>query len=76
MNKGMKVVITFNENFHAGKVKETLNNVTEIHYAYPSTASGIHVAFESDIHKTGCTRDMEDIAEFEAIRQNKKAKYF
>ena len=80
MNYGMQVTITYNENSHMGNIIETLNNVTEIHYNYVSAITGtvnrIRVAFESDIHGIGCTRNMSTISEFEAVAQDKKAKDF
>jgi len=40
------------------------NNVTEVHYCYPSSVSK-SLAFESDIHGTGCTYRVELVTEFE-----------
>ena len=53
--------------------KEIRNNVTEIHYNYPSLI-GRQVAFESDIHGTGGSVFIDEIEEFEAILANKKEK--
>jgi hypothetical protein len=53
--------------FHSGSVI-CCRNVTEIHYNYPSPATeilGPSVAFESDIHRNGCTFKIKDIASFE-----------
>jgi hypothetical protein len=75
MNYGMKVAIKYNEK-HTNRVKEEiLNNVTEIHYNFPSVISG-RIAFESDIHNTGCLRAIDEIEEFETIPQMEKAKEF
>ena len=76
MNYGMQVTITYNENSHMGNIIETLNNVTEIHYNYTSVLSGLQIAFESDIHETGCTKNVADIDNFEAIIQNEKVVCF
>jgi hypothetical protein len=51
---GLKVTVTFKPgNFS----NEILNNCTEVHYKYKDL--GLHtterIAFESDIHNTGCT---------------------
>jgi len=42
-----------------------IENVTEIHYCYPSLM-GKRIVFESDIEGTGCTYPVEDVIEFEA----------
>ncbi len=46
-----------------------IENVTEIHYCYPSPM-GKRIAFESDIDGTGCTYPVEDVIEFEAAEQS------
>lgn len=46
---GMKVTSK-----HSNGTEQVFRNVTEIHYRYPSD-EGKKVAFESDIHGTGCT---------------------
>jgi hypothetical protein len=45
-----------------------IENVTEIHYCYPS-AIGKSIAFESDVDGTGCTYPVSDVIEFEATQQ-------
>jgi hypothetical protein len=45
-----------------------IENVTEIHYSYPS-AIGKSIAFESDVDGTGCTYPVSDVIEFEATQQ-------
>lgn len=42
---------------------ETVNNITEVHHLYKSPIGGgrLKIAFESDIHNTGFTRDVNDI---------------
>lgn len=62
---GMKVHLAL----HSGE-KGTARNVTGIHYGYESSYSGPlqgprRIAFESSIHSTGFTHDIEEIAEFE-----------
>lgn len=65
--------------------EETLRNVTEIHYNYdgifPKLFRKKQVAFESDIHHTGITYDLEEnptlwIKEFEARLETEKAGAF
>jgi len=59
--------------------EEMRNNVTEIHYNYPSAFNNIigkSVAFESDIHSTGGTIPAGIIKEFEAILATKKEKNY
>ena len=75
MNNGMRVVISYKEREGDWEI-EILNNVTEIHYNYTSVLSGLQIAFESDIHETGCTKNVADIDNFEAIIQNEKADEF
>jgi len=50
-----------------GEIK--LDNITEIHYRYPSLRGklGDRIAFESDIDGTGGTYFVDEILEFEAI---------
>ena len=55
--------------------EETRNNVTEIHYNYPSPI-GRQVAFESEIHGTGGTIFIDEIEEFEAVLAKKKEKNY
>jgi hypothetical protein len=44
------------------QVVETYNNCTEIHNLFDSSIpKEKRIAFESDIHGTGCTRNTEDI---------------
>lgn len=54
-----------------------LRNVTEIHYRYPSSYQGdARIAFESDIHSTGCTYKVSDIEEFETSLETEIAEEF
>jgi hypothetical protein len=78
-NFGMRVQITFNKLCKFKNKTETLRNVTEIHYNYPSSLNkfiGKSIAFESNIHKTGITYQLADIDEFETELENKKEKEF
>ena len=59
---GMRVTIRYSDSGNTG----TLNNVTEVHYGYESWREG-NIAFESDIHGTGITYNISDIAEFECV---------
>lgn len=64
--------------FKSGSVA-LYRNVTEIHYNYPSPAISImgpQVAFESDIHATGQTLAIKDIASFETTLETKKEESF
>jgi len=69
-NYGFNVKIKYKD----GK-EEIRNNVTEIHYNYPSPIRG-QVAFESDIHGTGGTVFIDEIEEFEAVLADKKEKNY
>jgi len=56
INFGCKVKIIFNKLSKIKGKNETLRNVTEIHYDYPSDLKAVvgkQIAFESDIHQTG-----------------------
>ena len=78
LNLGMKVEIKYTKNsayYRAGVRTQTYRNVTEIHYCFNSPL-GKQTAFESDIHGTGCTIFNDEVAEFEAIQETKKAKSF
>lgn len=46
-----------------------LENITEIHYLYP-TPMGRRIAFESSRDCTGYTYDVDDVLEFEAVEQS------
>lgn len=57
--------------FSASDVKKidleiTYHNVTEIHYKYDTIGPQPRIAFESDIHSTGRTWRVAEVAEFEA----------
>lgn len=69
-NLGMSVKIAFSTTSKFVR-KATLHNITEIHYNYRRTRKAGRVAFESDIHQTGITYDLVDIAEFEAKLESK-----
>lgn len=55
-----------------------LRNVTEIHYNHGrrSGISIVNVAFESDIHLTGMTCDVQHLVEFETELETEKASGF
>lgn len=72
-NLGMQVKI----NFGVWALPTVLRNVTEIHYRYPSSYQGdARIAFESDIHSTGCTYKVSDIEEFETSLEFEVAEEF
>jgi hypothetical protein len=59
----------------AGLEWQEFRNVTEVHYGYKSY-SKTRIAFESDIHQTGCTWDFNQIEEFEVTPETEKAESF
>ena len=73
-NFGMQVKISFG----VWAFPTILRNVTEIHYRYPSTYPDgeSRIAFESDIHSTGCTYKVSDIEEFETSLEFEIAEEF
>lgn len=65
---GVKVTMRFNGTGTFASLKDhtqVLRNITEIHYGYKSSLKRKGIAFESNIHETGCTYDIVDIEEFE-----------
>ena len=74
-NLGMKIKIKYTKNSVYGVESEVFRNITEIHYCYLSPLKEKATAFESDIHGTGCTRFNNEIKEFEATLEIKKAKH-
>lgn len=65
---GFKVHVTYSKTFYGfkqGVKTETFYNVTEVHHKYPDVIhdEGVKIAFESDVHSTGCTRNISDIKE-------------
>jgi hypothetical protein len=73
MNFGMKVRLV--HKLCGYPYEETLHNVTEVHYRYPSLL-GDKVAFESDIHGTGITYYIADVCEFEVRPETEIADEF
>ena len=72
-NFGMQVKISFG----VWAIPTVLRNVTEIHYRYRSSSlRDDRIAFESDIHSTGCTYKMSDIDEFETSLETEIAGEF
>ena len=72
---GMYVTVRFTQmSIYPTKVV-ILRNVTEIHYNYKSRLHK-RIAFESDIHGTGATYDIDDIAEFETRPETEVADRF
>ncbi len=67
----MKVKIKYKD---IRKNLDIFRNVTEIHYNFPSLLNP-SIAFESDIHGTGCTRFIDDIKEFNTSLEINKAKH-
>jgi hypothetical protein len=85
-NLGMKVTINFKANSPYNGSKTVLRNVTEIHHNYNferaknapvnSFLKETRIAFESNIHYTGCTYFVEDIEEFSTSLETEKAESF
>lgn len=72
-NLGMQVKISFG----VWAIPVVLRNVTEIHYRYRSfSPDDDSIAFESDIHSTGCTYKISDIEEFETSLETEIAEEF
>lgn len=70
---GMKVTVKFNSKSPFGRKQNTYHNVTEIHRNYGKTG---RIAFESDIHSSGITQDMDKISSYSVEKEKKKAKSF
>jgi hypothetical protein len=59
----VKIIFSEDSIYHKGwTIEKTLENITEIHYNYPSFEK--QIAFESDIDSTGYTYATKDIKEF------------
>jgi hypothetical protein len=69
---GFIVEVFYNTNF-----SETFNNVTEVHFRYPSFIKNVErVAFESNIHFTGVTRNLTEISTINIDINDKIGKNF
>ena len=66
---GFRVRVQFKMGSVFRGASETLRNVTEIHMGYRPG----RIAFESDIHGTGHTYNVADIAEYEALPETNVA---
>lgn len=64
---GFRVRIVFSESSPFVGQTEILENITEIHYNYPSPVREPRIAFESDIDGTGITYQISYIKEFESL---------
>ena len=58
------------------QVVDIYNNCTEVHYLYETYGLNKRIAFESDIHRTGCTRNVDDIESVEIHIATKQRKRF
>jgi hypothetical protein len=56
--------------------KDYLHNVTEVHNLYRPSAIPKSIAFESDIHVTGCTYDQEFLEEVIIKKATKRYESF
>jgi hypothetical protein len=64
----MKAIINFKEDspyYQSGEKQRVVENLTEVHYSYPSVISDSSTAFESDIDATGFTIFNKWIEDFE-----------
>jgi hypothetical protein len=76
-NLGVRVKITWSEKSpfpKVGVMSQEYRNVTEIHYRFPPFRET--VAFESDIHNTGCCIPIYFIEEFETTPEEERAASF
>jgi hypothetical protein len=59
------------------QVVDVFNNCTEVHHLFESIfPEKKRIAFESDIHRTGCTRNVDDIESVEIHIATKQRKRF
>jgi hypothetical protein len=77
-NLGMKVTIKFKKNSIYNGSTSILHNITEIHHNYNTVyaSEGERIAFESDIHSTGCTYEVNDIQEYMTSLESEKSESF
>ncbi|HWY34087.1 MAG TPA: hypothetical protein VNX68_05530 [Nitrosopumilaceae archaeon] len=78
---GLNVTVTYKKDSwmskHEGhQVVDFYNNCTEVHNLYSDAITKNRIAFESDIHSTGCNRDIEDIESVNIQVANKKEATF
>lgn len=68
---GFKVTVSYNDDswmsrHHGKKVVQIFNNCTEVHHLWSlDYMGGASIAFESDIHSSGCTQLINDIESVE-----------
>ena len=82
-NLGCKIRVWWSPSIqeHFG-ISTVFRNVTEIHYNYrrryshPLKGDRVMIAFESDIHETGCTYEIGWIDEFETQLETEIAEAF
>lgn len=58
---GFKVTVQFTPESWYPEKTLVLNNVTEVHNLYSSLRDNKSIAFESDLHGTGMTKEHKDI---------------
>jgi len=66
MNYGMQIKVVIRNELHI------FNNVTEVHWNYAPNRDLKMVAFESDVHGTGCTFPCEVVGEMEITPMDKE----
>jgi len=72
MYHGLKVRVRFNTQVPA----MVYRNVEEVHYNYSTAEPMPRIAFESNIHSTGCTWPIADILEMEITEEIEEASEF
>ena len=68
---GFTAKVTFNRN--SGYTDTVFNNLTEVHNNFKNSGS---IAFESDLHGTGCTREIRDIKTCDITLATEMAEYY
>jgi hypothetical protein len=79
---GFNVIVVYKidswmSKYEKEQVVDIFNNCTEVHNLFESfIPREKRIAFESDIHHTGCTRNVDDIESVEIHIATKKRKRF
>lgn len=58
---GFYVTIKYKSMLNSGYYDESINNCTEVHNLYKTFGDRKCIAFESNIHQTGFTREIENV---------------
>lgn len=78
---GFNAIVTYKKDSWMSKAEkkelvETYHNLTEIHHLFSSHFEDKQIAFESDIHSTGCTRKISEIEIVDIHIATKKEKNY